>query len=291
MLTWQFIIVLQILASSFLAIWTRHVSIRSRKYVFAVGLISYACIAIMGLAYSIFHNGSWPALPQSNAWLYLMAEGIFIPAAWLFQFKLVSHIGASNGVISSTINGLGAAFLGILILGETISIAFIVGSLLILAAVYLSLTIKPDNSHPVTATLSTKVLLVVSALVCFSLGMLFEKQAITAIGVWNYALYGWSMQLVGAFLLYKIFGNKELASIPKPIFKKAVALGILTSVAGLLFILALSLGSLSHTIVATSGKIAITMVMAAIFLHERNNMLRRLAAFMLAILGILFILL
>lgn len=288
-MVWQTLIILQIIASSLLVIWTRHVSVRSRKSAFGVGLISYGCVAVMGFVYSILHSRALPVLPHGIAWLYILAEGLLIPASWLFQFKLVSHIGASNAVISSTFNSLGAAFLGIILLGETITVSFVFGTLLVMGGIYLAFIIKPDEQHPVTATFNTKALLLIGAVVCFSFGMFFEKKAIGAIGVWNYAMFGWAMQFVGAMSLYLIFGRKEISSLPKKVWHKAMVLGLMTSVAGLFYILALSVGTLSHTVVATSGKIAITMVLAAIFLHERNNMPLRIGAFSLAMLGILFI--
>lgn len=285
-MSWQTLIILQIFVSSLLTIWSRHVSLKSRKSVLAVGLISYFCIAVMGLVYSLMHYRTLPSSPPLNAWVYLFAEGMLIPLAWVFQFKLISYIGASNSVISHTLNTLGTALLGILLLGEALSIPFIIGTVLIIGAIFISLNVKPDADHPVTATLNTKIVLLVGAFICFSFGMFFEKQAIGVIGAWNYSFFGWSMQLVGATVIYAIFGRGQLATLGKKTFKNSVTLGLMTSIAGILFVLALSKGSLSQTVMANSGKIAITMLLAAIFLHERNNMPMRIGAFWLATLGI-----
>lgn len=289
-MSWQTLVILQIIVSSLLAIWVRHVSINSRKLAFSIGFISYTCIAVMGIIYSVLYQKSLPSVPNGMVWLYIFAEGILLPACWVLHFKLVSHIGASNGVVASTFYGLGTAFLGIILLGERLNLAFFIGTLLILGAVFISLNIKPDDSHPISATFSTKALLLLGALVSFSFGMFFEKKAINLIGAWDYAVFGWTMQFIGAGILYAIFGRGEIPKLTKKVVKNAAIVGVLTSIAGILFVLALSKGTLSHTIVANSGKIALTLVLAAIFLHERNNMLLRFGAFSLAILGIFFIL-
>lgn len=289
MVTWQIVVLAQILVGSLMAVWTRHVSIKSRQYAFSVALISYACIATMGFLYSVLHTKGLPPIPEGRVWLFLIAEGMLIPAFWLFNFKLVSHIGASNGVLASTLYGLGVATLGVVFLDEAITLLFIVGAAFMLTGIYVSLTIKPDETHVSTASLNTKILLLVGAFVCFSFGIFFEKQAITLIGPWDYAMYGWFMQFVGATILYLLFGKRKLLTLPKRIWKKAIILGVLTSVAGLLFVLALSLGTLSQTVIATSGKITVTMVLAAIFLHERNNMPLRLLAFALTMFGVFLV--
>ena len=286
MMTWQVIVLAQIVVGSLMAVWTRHVSIKSREYGFSVALISYACIAFMGAVYATIHTGGLPPVPEGDVWILLVGEGLLIPAYWLCNFALVSHIGATGGVIASTLYGLGVALLGIIFLGEDITTSFIIGTLFILSGIYVSLAIKPDAMHITDASMATKIILLVSALVFFSFGIFFEKQAITAIGPWDYALYGWAMQLVGATVLYMIFGKRKLLILPRKVLKKSVILGLLTSVAGLLFVLALSLGSLSQTVIATSGKITVTMVLAAIFLHERNNMPLRMLAFVLTMFGV-----
>ena len=286
MVTWQMVVLAQILVGSLMAVWTRHVSLKSRQYAFSVALISYACIATMGFIYSVLHTKGLPPLPEGKVWLLLIAEGMLIPSSWLFHFKLVSHVGATNGVISSTFYGLGVATLGIVLLGETVNLLFVIGAAFILTGIYVSLTIKPDETHVSTASLNTKIFLLLGAFVCFSFGIFFEKQAITLIGAWDYAMFGWGMQLVGATILYLLFGERKLFTLPRRIWKNAIILGVLTSVAGLLFVLALSLGTLSQTVIATSGKITVTMVLAAIFLHERNNMPLRLLAFALTMFGV-----
>ena len=273
-----------------MTLWTRHIALTSKKVFFSVGAISYFAIAVAGLVYCLLSNRGLPPVPTGIAWLYILLEGIAIPIAWLFGFKLISYIGASNTIVVATVNTIGAALLGIIFLGEHISLSFIAGVLCILFGVYIALGIKPDKTHHLAASLTTKSLLVLGAFVFFSIGMFFEKQAITSIGVWNYAFYGWTAQFMGALAIYWLFGRGERRHISPIIAKRALALGLVTSIAGGLFILALSKGTLSHTIVATSGKVAITMLLSAVFLHESNNMKLRLSAFAASMLGIALIL-
>lgn len=289
-MTWQFIVIAQIFVSSLTTLWARHITLTSKKAFYSVGAISYFAIAVAGLIYALINSKGIPALPVGIAWLYILIEGIAIPIAWFFQYKLITHIGASNTIVVATVNTIGAALLGIVFLDEHISISFIMGVLSIMLGVYIALIIKPDATHHIAASLPKKVSLVVGSFIFFSIGIFFEKQAITSIGVWNYAFFGWTTQFIVALMIYWLFGRSERKYLNLSLVKKALLLGFVTSIAGGLYILALSMGTLSHTVIATSGKVAVTMLLSAIFLNENNNMNLRLAAFAASMLGIALIL-
>lgn len=285
-MTWQLLIIFQILVGSLMTLFIRHLALTSRRVFFGIGVFSYLAIAIAGSGYALLSNHGLPQLPSGQAWGYIIFAGLCIPIAWLFQFKLISYIGASNAVIVGAINTVGAALMGIIFLGENLSIAFVSGALFVLGSIYLALRIKPDKTHHSAASLKTKLLIALGAFAFFSIGMFFEKKAIDATMVWNYACFGWGMQFLGALLIFVFFGRSETPHITRIIALKGLLLGFITSLSGGLFILALSKGTLSHTIVATSGKVAVTMLLSAIILKERNQLGLRLIAFMLSTIGI-----
>lgn len=289
-MSWQLTIILQIFASTVMTLFTRRLSLSVKKVFFGVGVLSYITIAAAGWIFASTHGHGLPTVPTGKVWLYLLAEGFFIPAAWLVQYKLIGYIGASNAIIVTAFNTLSTAVMGILFLGDALNPAFILGGSLIIGGILIALRLQPDTQHHVHASLRLKLALTIAGAMLFAVGMFYEKVAINHIGAWHYAAYGWSMQAVGALGLFVLFGQKERVHITPSVIRKGVVLGALTSVAGMLYIYAVSKGSLSHTIVATSGKTAIVMVAAAIFLHERNSILRRLAAFALTVIGLGFIL-
>lgn len=288
-MTWQAAITLQVVVSSFMTLFTRRLTLTVTQVFFGVGMVSYATVASSGLILSIINNGGSPVLPTGNAWLYLAIEGLCIPLSWLMQYKLIRYIGAANAVIVSALNTVGAALLGILFLKDGLSTWFILGAALIILSSLVSLRIRPDTEHGIAASLPIKVALALAGAAFFALGMFAEKQAITTIGVWNYTAFGWGMQAVGALLIFICFGLKEIPHLRKGVIIKGIMLGLITSVAGALYVYALSKGELSRTVVAASGKVAITMLLAAVLLKERNAIWLRLLAFLLSVSGLLFI--
>lgn len=288
-MSWQTAILLQVIVSSGMTVFTRHLTLSVRRVFFGVGLVSYITIALAGVIFSIVRTHAVPTVADSHAWFFLAVEGLCIPAAWLVQYQLIKHIGAANAVIVSTLNVVFAAGLGIVLLDESVSWMFAVGAVLILVSMLVSVRIRPDMQHKTTLGLSLKLVLAISGAVLFAIGMFAEKKAIGMIGVWNYTAVGWGLQAVGALVLFGLFGLRELPHMNQMAISKGVALGAITSVAGCLYVYALSKGELSRTIIATSGKVAITLVLAAIILRERNELNWRLLAFALSIAGLVLV--
>lgn len=285
-MTWQLAITIQIIVSSLMTMFTRRVSLSNKHVFIGVGVATYFVAALCGFVFSVVSNNGLPAYPSNGAWVYILIEGLCIPAAWLVQYKLISYIGAGNTVTISTVNTISAALLGILFLREGISFNFILGAAFIIAGTIVTLRIRPDLEHYTKQPFMFMLSLILSGAALYATGMYFEKMAINAIGVWDYSAFGWGTQLAGIIILFILFGRKELAHVNRQIIKNGLLLGLIKSVAGGLFIYALNLGSLSHTIVASSGKVAITVLLAAVFLKERNSMILRIAAFLLSMAGL-----
>lgn len=235
--------------------------------------------------------GNFPSiLPDTQTWVYLVVQGLCIPGSWLVQYRLISYIGASNTAIVTTLNTMTTATVGLVFLNEPLSWLFLGGSVVIFAGILLALGLQPDTEHHAKVSMRLKVGLAISGAVLFAIAMFAEKLAINQLGAWSYAGFGWSMQALGATGFFMIFGRSELPYINSQVVKRTAILGVLTSLAGMLYVYALSMGSLSHTVVATSGKVAVVLVLSAIFLRERNALLRRITAFMLVVTGLFIIL-
>jgi drug/metabolite transporter (DMT)-like permease len=274
-----------------MTLWARRLTLNYKKAFYLVVFCNYAIIALIGIALAIIANhGSLPALPTPSSYIYLIGVGIFIPLSWLLGYKLIAIVGASNGVIAGLASFVITALFGVVLLGESISLAFIIGCIFLLLGMYISLRIQPDEKHKNSSSLVLKVSLVMGSALAIAVGLLCEKEAITALGVWSYSAYGWGMQFVGATILLFILGRQELKKIPTGLIKNSLFIGLLSSIAGGLFIYALSKGTLSSTMMATSAKATLTVVLAAIFLKERNNIPTRILALCVSIVGLVFVL-
>lgn len=287
---WPLIIVVQVIVSSVMTIVTRKLSLSNQRVFFVVGFFTYLVVALMGILYSIVFGVDLSYTPSIDDWKLIVPAAIGIVISWLVLYRTIALVGASNAVLITMANYIGSAVLGYTLLGESVSSTFLAGAALIIASMWIAFTVRPDTSHGSNAPMYVKVGLVITMMICFSFGMMFEKLAIDSMGVWEYARYGWPMQFVFASIFVAIVGRKELAHLDRATVKKALILGLFTSVAGGLYILALSLGTFSGTMLASSAKITLTSVLAYVFLQERNALGLRIIALAAAIAGMWLIL-
>lgn len=285
-LSWQTIMLLQIVVSSLMTIFSRKLVLSNNRLYYILGVCTYAAVAVMGCIYALLFHGGVTGVPSAEAWIYITIEGICIPASWLLLYKLISIVGASNSTVTSLMNTVVTALLGILLLHEPFTLSFLAGAVLLLVSGYLALTIQADIKHHPSVALTKKVALIVGMVSFYSIGMYCEKKAIGMVGVWDYAVFGWGMQFIGVASICLLLGRSELVHVTWRSVRGGVLLGLMTSVAGVLYIYALSIGTLSQTVVATSGKLGLTMVLAALLLGEHNALKKRLLALALSIMGI-----
>jgi len=285
-MSWQIIIILQVVAGTAITLLSRRFALKSEKSFFSIGLFSYFAIAISGMLVSLIANQGLPPLPSSAAWWFIVAEGVFIPMGWLVQLYLIKSIGASNAVLVGMFNSLVIATLSIVLYHDAISPMFLLGAAFLVTSSVIALRIKPDETHSSHDAFSRKVGLVLFGAVTAAIGAICEKQAIDMTGVWNYAVFGWAMQAVGTGIIFAFFGRKELPHLTKHVVRRGLALGFLTSLSGGLYIYAISIGTLSHTILAATSRAGLIMLLSAIFFRERNALRKRVLAFLLAIAGI-----
>ncbi len=291
-MSWNTVIVLQIITSSFLTLWYRQTGIVLKQRTLQISFVVYIWVALSGTLISYFANDfSVPSIPSREALIFICLEGFFIPAYWIIQFKLIRMLGAANSVIIQTLNYWMAASFGLILLGDNITKYFLVGLIFIVSAVYLSLSASTKATQKsINWDLNlSKLGLIILAAFFFAAGMTAEKIAIEKTGLWNYAFYGWLAQFVGATCFYLIFDqNRKIAISRRFLFYSSVA-GIITALSGFFFIYALSSGLLSKTIILASSKIVLTSVLAVYFFKENNNLLRRFSALLLAVLGLVMI--
>lgn len=285
-MSWQLAIIGHVFVSALMAIMARRLSLTNRRAFYIVGFMTYLMIALAGLVYSSLFGVPWDYLPTAQQWLYILPAGIGIAAAWLLHYRMIGIIGASNAVIASMANYIGTALLGFIFLQEGISGSFILGAALILCSIWLTFRIRADDSSGAPTRPARLIVIMACMVIAYSFGMMFEKVAIDSMGVWQYARYGWAMQLAAATFFMLAIGRQEIFSTDRRTIRGAAMLGLVTSIAGVLYIYALSAGSLSGTILASSAKIALTSVLAYVFLRERNALPIRLLALALTVLGL-----
>lgn len=282
--------VVQIVVGSFATLWYRRTSVIYKNKFFLISLVVYATVALAGIVLSLVANGGAIARPSNiSELLYVLAVGVTIPISWLAQYKLISHIGAANIAIAQAVNFLTVALFGYVLLGDSIGRYTLYGAIILIGALFIAFSIDNKASARDKLPLQKKIIFVTISSLALAIGLSCEKLAIDSMGVWSYVLYGWTLQFIGAAILFIIFGRVELKKVQRGFWPAALLAGVLTSLTGALFIIALSKGMLSEVILSSIAKVVLTTVLAVIVLKERNKIGRRFAALTLAIVGLIML--
>lgn len=89
-------------------------------------------------------------IPGLEVTISLLALGLICTAlAWLTFFTLIAEVGASRGTVFTYANPTVAVLLGVILLGESLNVAIVIGFLLIIAGSWLSTggTLPPPLRH------------------------------------------------------------------------------------------------------------------------------------------------
>lgn len=287
---WYSLITAHIVVGAFMPIALRKYSLRYPKIHFIPVISIYICVALVGLivaiAHTIISGSQLPSINNySNLWP-LVGVGIFIPLSWTIQFRLIRYIGASNTAVALMTNYLAASVFAVVLLKDSVSTLFIAGSFLLLSGVLVSSFVRPDSKHNQKISKFKILGLILLMSLSFGFGIMCEKVAIDDASVWAYIMFGWCAQLVGASIIIGIAGKKEIVKVTWPQAWHGLLIGLLGALAGLTFVGALSISQLSNTVMATSAKVTLTALLAAFLLKERNQILLRILAIILAIAGL-----
>lgn len=287
---WYSLITAHIVFGAIMPIALRKYSLLYPKIHFIPVISIYICVAAVGVITAICHTFvSGSQLPlindYSNLWP-LVGVGIFIPLSWTIQFRIIRYIGASNTAVALMTNYLAASVFAVVLLKESISTIFIVGSFFLLCGVVVSSFVRPDTKHKQRVSKLKIISLILLMSLSFGFGIMCEKIAIDDANVWTYIMYGWFAQLIGASIIIGIAGKKEIAKVTWSQVWQGLLVGLLGALAGLTFVGALSISQLSNTVMATSAKVTLTAFLAAFLLKERNQIPLRMLAIGLAIIGL-----
>lgn len=237
------------------------------------------------IAISIFvANGSYLKfrLPhESSAWWFLLIACLFYTLFERLRFKIAKLLDAS---ILSTITNVSVlvAFTGSLILyGESITAEKILGALLIITALVL---VSYKKSSGATAK---GIILSVLASIALGIAWALDKKGASFFGSEEYNIFVWTLPVLFIYLPY--VKTKDLIYEFKTASWKIAILAGLNVIGYLLQLKAMVMTDVTRVIPVTQTSTILTIFAGVIFLKERDNLLRKIIAGVLVVLGVSFL--
>ena len=289
MLIYYVLLAVHLISASSKVIFSRKASLAESKYYLATILLLFKVLAVAGVAVSLVGLRSLPTPPSLESLFSIAIIGMAIPIAWYMQLKIIAAIGANNWIIVNSLNMVGVAGVGIVVLGEPVATHYAFGLAFILVSVFMVSTINPDKTHKKLVPRKIIIGYILGYFFAIASALTVEKHVITDMGVYNYLFFGWPAQLVGILVIKKIFFSKRYTPLPKNLLHNARMLALCNVIASTAYVIAVSIGTLSQTVSIVAGKVIVTFFFAALFLHETNQLVKRLVAMTLTVIGIIVI--
>jgi len=207
--------------------------------------------------------------------LLLIIEGAFIGLFNWFSFKAIKRMNISQYEIIFQVFAVTTVILGWLFLGEGLTFAQLIGSLLLMTGALLA-----ASAHKQKIALGNlrndAVFLALAAAVCIGIGLVAEKAALGRMDLGAYFIVGFATQTIALMII-------AARDIPKlrqqgmtwQQFRGAWFIGILSCLIGLTYIYALrKVDNVSLVTMITTFQLPLIVLAAFFILKERDNLAR-----------------
>ncbi len=285
-MTWQQLILIQTCIAAIYTLLFRSIAKDHKSILVAaqVGAYNFVSIFCFGILWLILTETTFPSLPTA---IHLYAfNGLLFASFSIFAYKVFTELDAAFGSIAIMLTALSSVIFGFVVLGEVLTVSQLLGSGLLLGAIVTAnvLGSKHNKDNPKQLIIAFWV---VGAAIIYGLAASIEKQLVLQDGLATYLLFGWAFQLFGAVIAFLIIKVLYVKDKTEDIVKPALVLGFLRGVAGLAFISAQIAGGPIGVLSSVSNfRVVIITGLAAIFLHERERLLQKLALCMVATIGL-----
>ena len=248
--------------------------------------IIFIFLWLSGLVYvlltkAISFKNILPALP------FLLIGGFIFSYANVYGSKAMGRIDAAQHTILSTLRVIVTVIGSSLLLREGLNTAQIVGAILLLTSGVLSSFKITRRSF----TIDRNSLFATFSAFLTGIAITNEKHILSFMNIQTYLIVGWGLQTI-SLLIVSIKDMKNIkVLVREKIFSKLVGAGILRGLSGVAFVSSLVYSNNSSLASVASSFIVISVVItAAILLKERDHLLRKVAASILAVVGLIIIL-
>lgn len=284
-MSWQLLIIIQSILGAFSVVITRMLARDGNKYQYAVVLVGFlfewvlACLLVFGLG-----KFTMPDIELSTLGLLLLGGLGFGISNFLF-FDLLGRVPASVASVQMTLNRLMAILLALLLLGESLNGFQFLGTILMLSAVLIvSYKRGEKKSHHLHITKALLVLLIMSG--AYALGTVAEKSLLDEMGIYSYAVVGWTFQTIVVAIM--VFARRKKWKYPPKNKRKLLYVySLLFAISGLFFIATLVASDSSSKTVSAGGiKVVLSVLFGYVLLKERKDFKRVFIAAVISVVGL-----
>lgn len=280
-MSWLVIVLINVLVVSLGSLFQR-LAMKEKSSDAVVSTIIYQLVlGILVLPYALTQGFVFPPLLQ--LWPYFLLSAILYGFGSVLFFKSIKLIEASEMIVLSAFGAVVTMFCAYLFLGERLVWMQYVGCLLVLLAILLI------ASRGSKITFGRGAIFALLATSFFSFAVISDMVIIRSYDAVSFAA---TMSILPGLALL-VFYPRQALQLPQAVRrvdKNLIFYTLLYSVAVVTFYGALGMGALvSQVSVVTKANIILTVLLAAIFLKERDGLGRKIGAAILCTIGVVLV--
>ena len=247
------------------------------------GIIFQFGLGLVALVFAlVFNKFVWP---QGYGFsIRFLISTLLWTLTTVFSFSSIKRIGASEATILVSSGSLVSIFLGITVLGESITIKLFLGSLLVLVAVWIVTTEK------LKFTSRKGVVFSLLAALCSGIAVVNDAIILRTYEAFSYTTIMSFLPGILPLMLFPLKFKTTVVNIDRNFLWRMSILCLLYAVQAITYYLAFQVGApVSQLSPITRSSVVLTVILAAIFINERNNLFRKLIAAGVMIFGVILL--
>lgn len=253
---------------------------KSNPYSYA--FIFHILLGILNLVFALIHGFQLP--PLDGSFIYFIIAAVLWGGGTVFLFKALQLLESSEVTILGSFRALITIVASIIFLRETFNLQKVLGTIIILASIFLVSNLKKGIKFNKGIIYVFVMAVMYGSAVVFDAFIVKQYDPISYLAVANL--------LIGSMIL--MFYPKALGQwsyFIKPNFlKKMLPLVFLSSAQAIAFYMALSIGGNASQIgPINQAQVIITVLLAVVFLKEKDHLLRKLIAGVLVTFGVVLL--
>lgn len=280
-MSWLFILFINIVAISVAYLFQRLAMKKEESDPILSTIIFQFLLGCVTIPFAITQGFSWPN--WAELWPYFLFSTTLYALGSIMFFKSIKLIEASEMTILGGLGAIVSVLCAYIFLQERLVSQQYFGALLVILSILLVQYRKQRfvfSKGAIFALIATSL---------FAFGTISDMLIIKTYDAISYAGL---MSLFPGLMLCLMYPKKvkELPKAVKTINKNLVAYGIIYSVGVITFYMALAKGAmLSQVSVISKTNIVLTVILAAIFIKERDNLWRKILAAIICMVGVILV--
>ncbi len=277
-MSWFTLLIISVLVVSFANILQKSLMKNDKSDPISYAIFFAFLLGVCNLIVALFYGLHIPSFSMSLVSLPIAA--LLWGFGTIFYFKSLQLLESSEVIILSSSRSLITIIASLVFLGEVFNGQKLLGTIIILVSIFIVANIKKGFKF------NKGLYYIFGMSLCYGMAIIFDVlnlrnfEPISYLAIVNFMI---------AIILLLIFPKSLLKwkGFVKPNFlKKMLPLGVLSTTQAILYYFALAKGPASQIAPISQTQVIITILLAVIILKERDNLLRKITAALLVMIGV-----